>query len=158
MRPILTIVVVLLAYFLLPLDGVHYRSGLILLIVGLAAVCAVWAWQIYKVLHAAFPVIQAIEALVATISVYLVGYAAWYYLLSQADPSGFNEPLTRVDALYFCLTVFATVGFGDIVATTDATRVVTSVQIVANLTLIALGARFLAAAVKWRKQKQNETA
>ena len=30
------------------------------------------------------------------------------------DPSSFGEPLTRSDALYFTITIFATVGFGDI--------------------------------------------
>ncbi len=32
------------------------------------------------------------------------------------DPAAFNETLTRIDSLYFTLTVFATVGFGDIAA------------------------------------------
>ena len=40
---------------------------------------------------------------------YLVGYATVYYLLSTAEPHNFNEPLTRLDALYFCVTVFSRV-------------------------------------------------
>ena len=43
--------------------------------------------------------------------------------LSQAGT--FTEPLTRTDAQYFTVTIFATVGFGDITAVTQTARVVT---------------------------------
>ena len=35
-------------------------------------------------------------------------------VLAGTDPGSFTEPLTRTDSLYFVVTVFATVGFGDI--------------------------------------------
>jgi hypothetical protein len=37
--------------------------------------------------------------------------------MAQADTDNFNvHALTRTDSLYFTITVFATVGFGDITA------------------------------------------
>ncbi|WP_236077868.1 potassium channel family protein [Rhodococcus sp. P1Y] len=50
--------------------------------------------------------------------------------------------------LYFTLTVFSTVGFGDITASTDFARAVVSIQMIGNLVIIALGGRLLLAAVR----------
>ena len=54
-----------------------------------------------------------------TVPLFLLLFAANYFLMAQADLGNFNvDSLTRTDALYFTVTVFATVGFGDITATT----------------------------------------
>ena len=45
--------------------------------------------------------------------------------------ASFTEPLTRADALYFTVTVFSTVGFGDITAKSETARVVLIVQMLA---------------------------
>jgi putative Mn2+ efflux pump MntP len=66
----------------------------------------------------------------------------------------FNQPLTRTDALYFTVTVFATVGFGDIVATTQGARLVVMGQMVAGIVIIGLGARIIVDAVKRGQQRQ----
>ena len=71
--------------------------------------------------------------------------------ISEAN---FNEPLTRTDALYFTVTVFATVGFGDIVATTEGARVLVMGQMVAGIVIIGLGARIIVDAVKRGQQRQ----
>jgi hypothetical protein len=104
------------------------------------------------VLRAEYPVAQAVEALAVTVGVYLVAYATTYFLLSQSGPDNFSEVLTRLDALYFTLTVFTTVGFGDIVASTETARAVVSAQLIGNLILISLGIRVLTASVRWRRK------
>jgi hypothetical protein len=71
--------------------------------------------------------------------------------ISEAN---FNEPLTRTDALYFTVTVFATVGFGDIVATTEGARVVVMGQMIAGIVTIGLGARVIVDAVQRGQQRQ----
>lgn len=155
-RPLLTAVVLLIVYFLAPLDGIENLGTVTLLVAGVLVLVVVAVWQIRKVIASEYPAVQAVEAAAATIALYLVGYSALYYVLSGADEQSFSEVLSRVDALYFCLTVFATVGFGDIVATTDTTRAVVSIQIVANLILLAVGIRVLTGVVQWRR-KQRET-
>jgi hypothetical protein len=50
--------------------------------------------------------------------------------------------------LYFTVTVFATVGFGDIVATTQGARVLVMGQMVAGIVIIGLGVRIFVDAVK----------
>lgn len=154
-RPVVTTLVLLVVYFVAPLDGIDDLGTIALLIFGLGSVGTVAVWQIRRVLQAEYPAVQAVEAAAATLALYIVGYSTLYYLLSASQEDGFSELLSRIDALYFCLTVFATVGFGDIVATTDPTRAVVSVQMVVNLILIAVGIRVLAGAVRWRRQQRE---
>ena len=49
--------------------------------------------------------------------------------------------MTRFDALYFTVSTFATVGFGDITAISVAARFVTLVQMIGGLVLIRVVAR-----------------
>jgi hypothetical protein len=74
--------------------------------------------------------------------------------MAQADLSNFNvQSLTRTDALYFTVTVFTTVGFGDIVATTQVARLVVTVQMILDLVVLGLGVRvFLGAVQRGRQQ------
>lgn len=152
LRPVCTALLLVLAYFVLPLDPGHDISTLTALVVGIVAVCGICAWQVRRILRAEFPAVQAAEALVAILALYLVGFAAMYYVQSQANPANFAEPLTKIDALHFCLGVFSTVGFGDIAATSELARATVIVQIVGNLTIIAVGVRLLTAAVRWSQE------
>ena len=63
---------------------------------------------------------------------FLLIFAAVYELLSGTDPHAFSETLSRTDSLYFVVTVFATVGFGDITAVSQSARVIVTVQMVAT--------------------------
>ena len=59
--------------------------------------------------------------------VFLLVFAATYFMMEQANADNFNvDSLTRTDSLYFTVTVFATVGFGDIAAISQVARVVSS--------------------------------
>ncbi|WP_330231646.1 potassium channel family protein [Nocardia sp. NBC_00508] len=155
--PIVTITALLLAYFSLPFTRISGIHTLVLLLFGLLAVCAVGAWQIRQVLRAGDPVAQALQALTAIFGFYLVGYATVYAVLSAAAPGDFNEPLTRVDALYFCVTVFTTVGFGDIVATSETARTVVLSQMLGNLVLIGLVIRLLVHSVRFRREQLHRS-
>lgn len=139
-----------IAYFQMPFTRVDGLRSMSLVIGSLAVVGVVYAWQIRRVLDAEYPRVQVAEAMCVTVSVYLVAYATTYFLLSDSGADNFSEALTRLDALYFTLTVFATVGFGDIAATTQTARAVVSVQIIGNLILISLGIRALTASARHR--------
>ena len=66
----------------------------------------------------------------------------------------FSQPMTRTDALYFTVTVFSTVGFGDITAVTEAARVLVTGQMIAGIVIVGLGARIIVDAVKRGQQRQ----
>ena len=58
------------------------------------------------------------------------------------------DPLTRVDALYLTVTVFSTVGFGDISAASQPGRILVTIQMILNLIVLGAGVRLLTSAVK----------
>ena len=65
--------------------------------------------------------------------------------------------MTRTDALYFSVTVFSTVGFGDIAAKSETARVVLIVQMLGDLALLGAGARVLLGAVRRGQQRRSGT-
>jgi voltage-gated potassium channel len=145
------------AYYLLPLDHLAGVSLVASLAVGLLVLTAMTVYQVRAIIKAQYPGIRAIEALAATAPMFLLLFAATYFLMAQSDLSNFNvHPLTRTDALYFTVTVFATVGFGDIVATTQVARVVVTVQMVLDLGVLGLGIHVFLGAVQ--RGRRNSTA
>jgi len=82
-------------------------------------------------------------AMATIIPLFLVLFAWIYLTLSHSDPSAFSEPLTRTSALYFTVTVFSTVGFGDIVPRIDPARLVCTVQMLADLAVLAVVVRLI---------------
>ncbi|MFC0446751.1 potassium channel family protein [Rhodococcus jostii] len=153
--PLATILLCLVAYFALPWTNIGDMSALLILGGGLLVVVLAAVWQIRRIIRSDVPTLQAIEALALILPLYLLGFATGYCLMSESDPGYFTEPLTRMGALYFSLTVFSTVGFGDIAATTDASRAVVSVQIIGNLILLGVGIRVIVAAVDWARKRRN---
>lgn len=153
-RPLGTVVLCAVVYFALPWTSIGNMSALLFLAGGLLVVGSAAVWQIRRIFRSDVPALQAIEALSLILPLYLLGFASGYCLMSESDPGYFTEPLTRMGALYFSLTVFSTVGFGDIAATTDASRAVVSVQIVGNLILLGVGIRAVVAAVDWARRRR----
>jgi voltage-gated potassium channel len=81
-------------------------------------------------------------------------FAATYFVLGNISASNFSEPMTRTDALYFTVTVFATVGFGDITAKTEVARALVTGQMVAGIVVVGIGARLIVDAVKHGRAQQ----
>jgi hypothetical protein len=143
----LTVVAVLGLYYVLPLDRTFSVRTLVELFLGLVAFGALVAWQVRGILRSSAPALRAVESIALTIPLFLVVFAAVYVILSSTDPEALSEPLTRTDSLYFVVTVFATVGFGDIAPVSEVARAVTTVQMVCDLLLIGLVLRVFLTAV-----------
>ena len=105
-----------------------------------------------------YPGLRAAEALGLIVPLYLLLFASTYFLMERASAANFTQPLTRTDALYFSVTVFTTVGFGDITAKSETARVVLIVQMLADLALLGAGARVLLGAVHRGQQRRSGTA
>ncbi|MFD8418294.1 potassium channel family protein [Streptomyces sp. NPDC059466] len=136
------------AYYLLPLDRYGARGTSVMLLSGLLAVIVVFVWEVRTIIRSPHPRLKAVEALAATVALFLVLFASAYYLLDRSAPGSFTEPLSRTDALYFTLTTFSTVGFGDIAARSETGRVMTMLQMAGGLLLVGYAARVLASAVE----------
>ena len=112
-------------YYIAPLDLLTRIPPLVAMVLGLLILAVMTAYQVWAILRAAHPAVRAIEALATTVPLFLLLFAASYFLMSHGSPSNFNVPaLTRTDTLYFTVTVFATVGFGDISPASQAARLV----------------------------------
>ena len=156
-RSCMIAVLILIAFFLLPMTSNIATSGVVTLFGGLAVVVVVLAWHIRLILVAPYPVARAVTTLVVTVPLFLVVFASIYYTMGAADPAQFSESLTKLDALYYTVTVFATVGFGDITGETQAARAVTTLQMMAGLTLVGVIARVVVGAVQvnWRRRSED---
>ena len=133
-----TWVVLFGGYYLAPVSMLGTRHALVTLLAATAVFVVLVAWQVRRIGRAKLPAVQAVQALGLLIPFFLVLFAAFYLSLSSSSAGSFSQLLDHTGALYFTVTVFATVGFGDIVPLTSYSRLVTSVQML--LDLVVLGA------------------
>ena len=143
------------AYFVLPLSSDLATDTAVELVLGLTVLAALLAWQVRAILRSRYPAAQAVSALVVSVPLFLTLFAMTYYLMGEAEPSTFSEPMTRLDSLYFTVTVFATVGFGDITAVSQGARAVTMVQMMGGLVLVGLIARVIFGAVQESRSRRD---
>ncbi|MFD0055925.1 ion channel [Streptomyces sp. NPDC127168] len=144
---------------MLPLDDRLTAGTAVLLVCGLFAVLLMFCWAVRAIMHSLHPRLKAVEGLAATLVLFLVLFAGSYYLLVRSAPGAFSEPLNRTDALYFTLTTFTTVGFGDITALSQTARVLTMTQMTGGLLLVGVATRVLASVVQagLNRQRQEPT-
>ena len=147
---------IVFAYFVLPLSSDLAADTTVELALGLAVLTVLLAWQIREILRSPYPAAQAVSALVVSVPLFLTLFAITYYLMGEAEPSTFSEPMTRLDSMYFTVTVFATVGFGDITAVSQGARAVTTVQMMGGLVLVGLIARVIVGAVQVGRSRRDD--
>jgi voltage-gated potassium channel len=146
---------VLLVYFVLPLDRFAADWFWATMLLSLMAFAALAAYEVRAILRSRRPVGRAVRAMATSLPLFVVIFAAAYYMMSKNDAGSFNEqPLTKLDCLYFTTTVLTTVGFGDIAATSQFARGVVTVQEVLDLLVIGLVIRVFVSAVQeaWRRR------
>jgi hypothetical protein len=136
------------AYYLVPMDQSFSTDTVVGLVLGLLGITVLLVWQAHQILRSTQPRLRAAEALLTTIPLFLFLFSTVYYLLERSSSGSFSEQMTRTDALYFTVTVFSTVGFGDITARSEAARVLTTSQMILDLLLIGVAARVLLGAVQ----------
>ncbi|WP_164704402.1 potassium channel family protein [Blastococcus litoris] len=157
-RSALTTTGVLLVYVLLPLDRQFTAGTVAALAAGVLGLGLLVAWQVRAILQSPHPALRAIEAVAASLTYFLLLFAGTYVVLSATDPAAFTEPLDRVDSVYFVVTVFATVGFGDVSPVSSPARLLVTVQMIGDLVLIGLVLRVFLSAVTHRRRLVGGTA
>ena len=136
LRGVLAAVVLVVLYYVLPLDRRWGAGTAIGLLIGIVVFAGVMVWQVGAIAGARYPGLRAAETLGLILPLFLVLFASTYFVMERAAAASFTQPLTRTDALYFTVTVFSTVGFGDITAKSEAARVVLIVQMLADLAFL----------------------
>ncbi len=154
LRAVGSTVALVAIYYLLPLDRSATGAAATMLAIGLVVLIGLVAFQVRSIIASPFPGLRAVEALATSVPLFLLLFAATYVVMTTISASNFSQPLTRTDALYFTVTVFATVGFGDITARTEAARLVVTGQMITDLIIIGLGLRIIVGAVKRGRQRR----
>lgn len=143
LRAIVSATVLLLLYYFVPVESHPHESVLLRLTVALALFVAVLTVEVRAISRNRHPMLRAGVAMATVIPLFLVVFAWTYLTLLHSDPAAFGSPLTRTDSLYFTVTVFSTVGFGDITPKTEVVRLVVTVQMLADLAVIAVVVRLI---------------
>ncbi len=155
LRALIATTLLVVAYYLLPFSDVSKAKSVVLLVVGMLAVILIVIWEVRAILKAAHPGVKAVEALAITAPLFLLLFASAYYLMEQATPGSFSQSLSRTDALYFTVTTFSTVGYGDITAKSEGARVLVIFQMLADLILLGFGLKVIFGAVQMGRQRQT---
>ena len=148
------------AYFVLPFTSPLTGATLLWLVLGLVAIGVLIVWQVRAIVSSDVPRLRTLRAVVIGVSTLLVVFAATYSVISTSRPDSFTEPLSRTDALYFTVTVFATVGFGDIAPRSEVARIITMIQMILGLITVGLLVRILLGAMQegLRRQEDEQAA
>jgi hypothetical protein len=147
------LVLLLFAYYQAPLDrALTIRSGL-LFAGGLVLVALVVVMEVRGILASRRPRLRAIRLLALALPLLLVLFAATYVTVNGQQAGAFTESLSRTDALYFTVTTFATVGFGDIAPKTELARVLVTVQMLIGLLIVGVIAKVVLGAVRVAEER-----
>jgi voltage-gated potassium channel len=154
LRALGSVAVLVAIYYLLPLDHSARWLAITMLVIGLVALIGLVAYQVRTIIASSFPGLRAVEALAISVPLFLLLFASTYVVLAALAHGSFNQPMNHTNALYFTVTVFATVGFGDITAQTATARLLVTGQMITDLIILGLGARVILGAVQRGRQRQ----
>ncbi len=157
LRAVLIAAVLVVLYYVLPLDRRWDFDTAVRLLIGLVVVAGIVVWGVKAIADSRYPGMRAAEALALILPFFLLLFASTYFVMERNSASSFTQPLTRTDALYFTVTVFTTVGFGDITAKSEPARIVLIVQMLADLAFLGAGVRVLLGAVQRGRERRSET-
>jgi voltage-gated potassium channel len=154
-RTLTVLVLLLVAYYQAPLDrpltamtGLLFATSLVLLALALVV-------QVRRILVSPTPLLRAIRTLLIGMPTLLVVFAATYVTIDGQQSGAFSEPLNRTDGLYFTVTTFATVGYGDISPVTQLARIAVTVQMVVGLIAVGLIAKVVLGAVDLARERNR---
>jgi voltage-gated potassium channel len=135
-------------YYLAPAGHPSDARAFVRLGISAGLFAAILAGLTRRIGRAELPELRAVEALGVVLPLFLVVFASIYLSLSHASAAAFSQRLDHTRALYFTITVFSTVGFGDITPTVDFTRTMVSIQMLLDLVIIGAVVRLLINAAK----------
>jgi voltage-gated potassium channel len=143
-----SVVVLLVVYYAAPLDRALTPATGLVFVTALVLFGGAVAFEVRGILGSVRPRLRAIRALAVGLPLLLVVFASAYCTVAAQQSGAFSESLNRTDALYFTVTVFSTVGFGDITAQTELARILVTVQMIVGLLTVGVIAKVVLGAVQ----------
>ena len=156
LRSCASIVVLLVIYYAAPLDRPLTAATGLVFVTALVLFVGVVAFEVRGILGSLRPRLRAIRALAVGVPLLLVVFAAAYCTVDAQQAGAFSESLTRTDALYFTVTIFSTVGFGDIAAQSQLARILVTIQMVVGLITVGVIAKVVLGAVHVAETRRRE--
>jgi hypothetical protein len=156
LRSAASVTLLVVVYYKAPLDASLDTASWIEFGVALLAFAAMIAWQVRAIISSDLPRLRAIQAVAVGLPLLLLIFASTYIVIARNQPDAFTEALSRTDSLYFTVTVFATVGFGDIAPKTELARVVTTIQMLLGVIVVGLIAKIFLSAVQVAVRRRGE--
>jgi uncharacterized membrane protein len=150
-RVVVGLVALGVLYVVVPIDTRTTAGAVAVLVVATLVFVAVTVRSLGTLRRSRRPVADAIWFLMLILALFVIGFAVTYLAMHQVNPDSFSEPLTKVSAVYFTVSVLATVGFGDVAATSEVARMVVTAQMVSGLTLLAVLTRYVMKVASTRK-------
>ncbi len=135
-RMAVTAVLLVTLYGLLPAASQSGTGVVVKLVIGLVVFVLLLGWQVRTILQAQHPELRAAEALAVAGLLLIILFAFTYLSLSHDRPSNFSQPLNKISAVYFSVSILSTVGFGDITGKSDLARLLVTVQILLDFVLV----------------------
>jgi len=150
LRPALTLVAVLVAYYAWPVhaEGAGLVAGVLVTLTAVALLGWAIAGQVRR--HLVQGENLGLPALVTLLLVVIVVFAFGYYRLEVVDPGQMAGLETKTDALYFTMQMLTTVGLGDVYAVGQLARQLALVQMAFDLVFVAAAGSMLVGAVRER--------
>jgi voltage-gated potassium channel len=155
LRTTLAIVLLVVAYYQAPLDRpLTFASG-VLFVAALLLATLVVIVEVRGILASPRPVLRAIRVIALGLPLLLVLFASTYITVAGQQANAFTEPLSRTDGLYFTVTTFATVGYGDISPQTELARALVTVQMLVGLLAVGVIAKVVLGAVRVAQERNT---
>ncbi|MBI4933040.1 MAG: two pore domain potassium channel family protein [Actinobacteria bacterium] len=136
-------------YALIPLQDDRWGLGVGVGLVVLLAIVPFTVRRAAAIEQAAQPMFAAAEAVLIVVAMLVFAFSSAYLAIDGRGVQ-FEGLDTKIDALYFTVTTLSTVGYGDVHAVGQLARVAVTVQIVVDLTLLAVSVRAIIGAARRR--------
>lgn len=149
--------VLVLAYALAPVPDDAWSVGdfTIYAIVCLVFFTFITVMALIRLSKARRPLFEGLAFVAVMAAVLVLSYAWLYLVMSVSDPATFTEDLNKVSAVYFTVTVLATVGFGDITPTGDVSRLVVTSQMLLGFTVITIAIKTVLSSTSTAVKKRS---
>ena len=95
LRSVLIAAVLVVLYYLLPLDQPWDTSTAVRLLIGLLVFAGVVVWGVRTIAGSRYPGVRAAEALALALPLFLLLFASTYFVMERNSAASFTQPLTR---------------------------------------------------------------
>jgi hypothetical protein len=136
--------VALLLYFLVPLDrDLGALLSALILAALLLLLLPMTLRHALRIEESPAPLLDAAQSLCTLLTLLIVGFATIHFTLAGVYEDQYDGLETKIDGLYYTMSIISTVGFGDITATGQWSRAIVTVQMLFDLIFIGIAVKLL---------------